>query len=82
MSDTSTPTLDEAVAKAKEHLSEADQAAAAAELDFIVDELAAVPERPPEVQAEILRRVSKPLKIVPREEVDALFDRYDPSACK
>ena len=79
MNDASIPTLDEAVAKAKK-LPERDQDAVAEAVDFVVNELTSMPERPPEVQAEILRRVSEPFKIAPREEVDALLDRYDPQA--
>ncbi|MGI9406171.1 MAG: hypothetical protein ACR2O4_07360 [Hyphomicrobiaceae bacterium] len=75
MSKTATPTLDEAVAAAKQ-LPEAEQAGIAVELDILVREASTLPPRSAEDQRIILERLAEPFVEAPREEVEKLHNRY------
>ena len=77
MNNAKTISLDEAV-KAVRRLPEDTQAALASELMERVEDVS-TPDRPDDRQALIKDRLSKPLKVVSRDEFMAMLRQYNPA---
>ena len=78
MNTKNTTLVDEAVAAIRE-LPEEEQTILAQDILTTIDEGVLPPPRSPEEQAVIVERMSKPRTYVPREEIEALFRKYNRS---